>query len=87
MKSDIIIESAKKRFKELERYDYDWGSFYNGFLEGAIMAISTNGFQDVPEAGFGNNKGRANVNFRRMGLRYDHSGCRFCSKDRIRSCI
>jgi len=34
--SQEIIAKAKKRFKELEHKEFEWKSFYNGFLEGYI---------------------------------------------------
>jgi hypothetical protein len=35
--SKEIIDRAKKRFKELEHKNYDWKSFYTGFLEAAMQ--------------------------------------------------
>lgn len=34
MKSELLIQLAKDKFKELEHKDFEWRSFYNGFLEG-----------------------------------------------------
>lgn len=39
MNSTDIIKKAKQRFRELERKEYEWKSFYNGFLEGCFYAI------------------------------------------------
>jgi len=36
--ADIIV-AAKQRYKELERYGYDWESFYNAFLEGSFFIL------------------------------------------------
>ena len=32
--STEIINKAKERFEELKNKDFEWKSFYNGFLEG-----------------------------------------------------
>lgn len=32
--STEMIGRVEERFKELERYGFDWRSFYNGWLEG-----------------------------------------------------
>lgn len=40
MNSTEIIEKAKQRFKELEHKEYEWKSFYNGFLEGYSVVFS-----------------------------------------------
>lgn len=34
-----LLEKAKERFTELEHKGWDWGSFYNGFLEGVSEAL------------------------------------------------
>ena len=34
---EIITKKAELRFKELEHKRWDWKSFYNGFLEGAMI--------------------------------------------------
>ena len=33
LSSSELIEKAKERFKQLEHKEYEWKSFYNGFLE------------------------------------------------------
>ena len=43
--SKEIIDRAKKRFKELEHKNYDWRSFYTGFLE-ASMQVKNNASLD-----------------------------------------
>lgn len=40
MNSAEIINKAKERFKELEHKEYEWKSFYNGFLEGFAFTFS-----------------------------------------------
>ena len=40
MNSTEIIEKAKQRFKELEHKEYEWKSFFNGFLEGCSFMFS-----------------------------------------------
>ncbi len=37
--STELIEKAKKRFEELERKEYEWNSFFNGFIEGYCTAL------------------------------------------------
>lgn len=34
MDSTKLVAKAKQRFKELEHKEFEWKSFYNGFLEG-----------------------------------------------------
>jgi len=38
--SSAVIGRVEEQFKMLERYKFDWRSFYNGWLEGraALMA-------------------------------------------------
>lgn len=36
--STELIAKAKQRFKELEHKEFEWKSFYNGFLEGFFAA-------------------------------------------------
>jgi len=38
-KSEEIIEQAKQRFKELEHKQFEWRSFYNGYLEGQVKQL------------------------------------------------
>ena len=38
MNSTELIAKAKQRFKELEHKEFEWKSFYNGFLEGFFAA-------------------------------------------------
>jgi hypothetical protein len=33
----IIKEKAELRFNELKNKNFEWKSFYNGFLEGAVI--------------------------------------------------
>ena len=40
MNSTQIIEQAKQRFGDLEHKGFDWSSFYNGFIEGSVHAIT-----------------------------------------------
>lgn len=40
MTSTEIIENAKDKFKELGHKDYEWRSFYNGYLIGYSNAHS-----------------------------------------------
>jgi hypothetical protein len=37
--SDELIGNVTKRFKDLEHKNWDWRSFYNGWLEGRSMII------------------------------------------------
>jgi hypothetical protein len=43
MKSKQIIKQAKKRFKELENKQFEWRSFYNGYLEGQVKQLILHG--------------------------------------------
>ena len=38
-KSKEIIQTAKDRYKELEHKNFDWRSFYNGYLEAVAQSI------------------------------------------------
>lgn len=38
--SAMLIGFAKKRFDELKRKDWEWRSFYNGWLEGVAIAVA-----------------------------------------------
>ena len=40
MTSTKLIALAKERFKQLKHKDYEWRSFYNGFLEGFVKRIN-----------------------------------------------
>ncbi len=40
MTSTKLIALAKERFEQLKHKDYEWRSFYNGFLEGFVNRIS-----------------------------------------------
>ena len=37
--SKEVIQQAKERFKELEHKNFDWRSFYNGYLEAFAETI------------------------------------------------
>ena len=37
--SEEVIQQAKERFKELEHKNFDWRSFYNGYLEAFAESI------------------------------------------------
>jgi len=37
--SKEIIEQATQKFKELKHKNYDWSSFYNGFLEAKALSM------------------------------------------------
>jgi hypothetical protein len=43
MKSKEIIKQAKQRFKELEHKQFEWRSFYNGYLEGQVKQLIITG--------------------------------------------
>lgn len=44
--SKEIIEQAKQRFKELKHKNYDWVSFYTGFLEAKVLIYSNKNIEN-----------------------------------------
>lgn len=48
--SKEIIDRAKKRFKELEHKNYDWKSFYTGFLEATMQVKNYESLDSVSES-------------------------------------
>ena len=40
LNSTELIELARKRYSEMKHKQYDWRSFYNGFLEGYLSAVA-----------------------------------------------
>ena len=47
--SKEIIEQAKQRFKDLEHKNFDWRSFFNGYLEAqAKQLIITDVLKSLP---------------------------------------
>ena len=45
--SKELIGNASKRFKELEHKNWDWKSFYNGWLEGRTKLLDELGYFDA----------------------------------------
>lgn len=43
--SKEIIQQAKDRFKELKHKDFEWRSFYNGYLEAKSQQLDLNGIE------------------------------------------
>ena len=39
MTSTDIINEAKSKYENLASYGFDWGSFYNGYVEGRIAGL------------------------------------------------
>jgi hypothetical protein len=39
MDSKVLIEGSQERFHELKDYDFDWKSFYTGWIESRVKVI------------------------------------------------